>query len=473
MASGRTRSIIEIVTITKHPRLALILLAALALAGQLAAQIDFPAPDVPVPGSEDEQQTETAAPPELTPGAPVQIRPDEGSPVAGTEVSAPEFNIGRHFQLSGSLNGGYDDNVNLTPTGSPSWYANPTANIRYLFGSARLAMDLLAGGGITYYFDHPGGRDYDPLVYLNLSVAYKVTPRLTLNFSTSSAYESQPELATALSSINRLGNYFRSENQLSAHYRLSPRWSSVTGYSLSALEYESSAASANDRLEQAFSEQLRYLWMPTTSVSGAYRISLNESQGAQGESTTQSLIAGLQQSFSPRFRAGLETGVQFRSGNSGGQTSPYVGTSLQYELGSPVAASRGSRATTYIRWTTRYSIEESDQQQAAGRETFRTNLLLNYAMTARISASLGLTYSNGGNGTSNQISSGSLGGSSTETTFDITPSLRYAITQHCSVNVGYRYTDVKNGSGTAALEPFQSFNSYTRNRYFAGITLSF
>src|SRR5438552_13023482 len=222
MASARTRSIIEIVTITKHPRVALILLA-LAVAGQLQAQIDLPAPDVPVPGSEDEQQTEAAAPPELTPGAPVQIRPDEGSPVAGTEVNATQFDIGRHLHVSGSLNGGYDDNVNLTPAGSPSWYANTTANIRYLFGSARLAMDLLIGGGINYYFDHPGGRDYDPIVYLNLSAAYKVTPRLTLDFSTSSAYESQPELGTALSANFRLGNYFRSENRLSAHYKLSPR----------------------------------------------------------------------------------------------------------------------------------------------------------------------------------------------------------------------------------------------------------
>src|SRR4029077_3792330 len=359
----------------------------------LQAQIDLPAPDVPVPESGAEDQTEAAPPPELNPGAPVQIRPDEGSPVAGTEVNAPQFDIGRHLELSGSLNGGYDDNVNLTPTGSPSWYANPTANLRYQFGSARLAMDLLAGGGITYCFDHPGGRDYDPLVYLNLSVAYKVTPRLTLNFSTSSSYQSQPELATALSSLNRLGNYFRSENHLSAHYRLSPRWSSVTGYSLSALEYESSAASANDRLEQAFSEQLRYLWMPTTTVTGGYRISLDESQGAQGESTTQTLSIGPEQSFSPRFKASLQTGVQFRSGNSGGQTSPYVETSLRYELGSPVAASRVSGASTYIIWGTSYSIEESGQQQGGGRKTYRPNWLLNYAMPAGIPASLGLTYS--------------------------------------------------------------------------------
>jgi len=459
------------VTINKYPWLALVLVG-LAVTGQLEAQIDLPAPDVPVPQSESEPQAETTLPSELTPGAPVQIRPDEGSPVAGTEVNAPEFNIGRRLHLSGSLNGGYDDNVNLTPTGSPSWYVNPSANFRYQFGSARLAMDLLTGGGINYYFDHPGGRDYDPIVYLNLSAAYKVTPRLTLDFSTSSAYQSQPELGTALSANFRLGNYFRSENKLSAHYKLSPRWSSVTGYDLSALEYENPAASGHDRLEQAFSEQLRYLWMPTTTVSGQYRFSLNESQSAQGGSTTQSLIVGLEQSFSPRFKAGLHSGVQFRSQNGGERTSPYVETSLRYELGSQEGTAHGqSAATTYIIWTNRYSIEESDLERAAGRETFRTNLKLNYAMTARISASLALIYSHGDNQADNQISS--LGGSSTQTTFDITPSIRYAITQRCAINAGYRYTKVDRGSGATTLDPLQSVASYTRNRYFAGITISF
>ena len=131
-------------TISNNSRLALIL-AALAIAGQLEAQVDLPAPE-----SETEGQTEAAPSPEFIPGAPVQIRPDEGSPVAGTEVTTPEFDIGRRFQLSGSLTGGYDDNVNLTPTGSPSWYASPNVSFGYRFGSARLAMDLLTGGGINY-----------------------------------------------------------------------------------------------------------------------------------------------------------------------------------------------------------------------------------------------------------------------------------------------------------------------------------
>ncbi len=112
--SGKTRFIIDIVKITNYSRFALIL-AALAIAGQLEAQVDLPAPE-----SESEDQTETTPAPELPPEAPIQIRPDEGSPVAGTEVSAPLFNIGRRFQLSGSLTGGYDDNVNLLPTGSRS-----------------------------------------------------------------------------------------------------------------------------------------------------------------------------------------------------------------------------------------------------------------------------------------------------------------------------------------------------------------
>jgi opacity protein-like surface antigen len=92
-------------------------------------------------------------------------------------------------------------------------------------------------------------------------------------------------------------------------------------------------------------------------------------------------------------------------------------------------------------------------------------------MTERISAGLGLSYSHGDNGTNNQTRR-ALAGSSTETAFYITPSVRYAITQRCAVNVGYNYTDVGRGSNLSTSDPLR-LNSYTRNRYFAGITYSF
>src|SRR5438067_5082030 len=465
-------SILKIVTITRYSQLAVALVALAVAAGQMDGQVELPAPE-----SEPEEEVGTTPSSELTPGAPGQLRPDEGSPVAGgNPVTFPEFGIGRHFLLSGSLNAGYDDNVNLVPGGSPSWYVNPTANFRYQFGSARLAMDLLTGGGINYYFDHPGGRDYDPIVYLQFSLADKVGPRLTIDLSTTLAYQSQPEFGAELGANRFLGNYFRTDDKLGAHYRLSPRWSSVTRYFLSAVEYENSAASVHDRLQHTFSEQLRYLWRPTTTLSGEYRVALNESQAAEGESTTQSLIVGAEESFSPRLRASLRSGVQFRlSGNNGQRFSPYVESSLEYELGSQgTTRTKGTGATTtYIIWTGRYSIEESDLQNASGRQTFRTSLRLNYAITVRISASLALIYFHGDNKAGNQISNRSLVNSAGQNTLDITPSIRYAITQRCSLTAGYRFTDVDRGPGSAALDPLQSVASYTRNRYYAGITLSF
>ena len=207
----------------------------------------------------------------------------------------------------------------------------------------------------------------------------------------------------------------------------------------------------HDRLQHTFSEQLRYLWRPTTTLSGEYRVALNESQAAEGESTTQSLIVGAEESFSPRLRASLRSGVQFRlSGNNGQRFSPYVESSLEYELGSQgTTRTKGTGATTtYIIWTGRYSIEESDLQNASGRQTFRTSLRLNYAITARISASLALIYFHGDNKAGNQISNRSLVNSAGQNTLDIAPSIRYAITQRCSLTAGYRFPDVDRGPGS-------------------------
>lgn len=465
-------SILKILTITRYSQLILILVA-LAVAGQLEGQVELPAPE-----SEPEEEAGTTPSSELTPGTPGQLSPDEGIPVAGGKpITSPEFGIGRHFHLSGSVNAGYDDNVNLVPNGSPSWYVNPTANIRYQFGSTRLAMDLLTGGGINYYFDHPGGRDYDPIVYLQFSLAYKVNPRLTLDLAITLAYQAQPEFGSQLSANRFLGNYFRTDDKLAAHYRLSPRWSSVTGFRFNSIEYENSAASVHDRMENTFSEQLRYLWRPTTTLTGEYRLAFNESQGAQGESTTQSLIVGAEESFSPRLKASLHSGVQFRLSGNGDRVSPYLETSLDYVLGSQGgAATRGVGAgtnSTYISWTGRYSIEESDLQRASGRETFRTNLRMNWAITARTSASLALIYFHGTNEAGNHTSNRSLENSAGESTFDITPSIRYLITERCSLTAGYRYSNVDRGAGSAAFEPGQSVFSFTRNRYYAGISLTF
>jgi opacity protein-like surface antigen len=422
----------------------------------------------PEDSTSGEVESEVENPPTPSIEPILQTNPDDGSVRAGFGALGPTFFLGRRIRLSTSVTGGYNDNVNQLPTGSPSWYANPNAVFTYEFGNARLAMNLVAGAGITYYFAHPQGRDYDPDIHLSLSLAYKATERLTLNLTAFAAYQSQPDLTTGFTANRQLGNFFRSTDGISAHYKWTPRFSTVTSATLNVIEYESSSASSLNRTESSFGEEGRYLLFPTTTLTGEYRFGVTAyQQNTSRDSTTNSLSAGFDQTFSPHLEGSLRAGAQFRSSDKGGggQSSPYLETLLHYTF-------ERSGAPTYVIWSNRYGLEESDLPNGTSRETFRTNLQAVYGITPRISATLGLTYSHGDSVQSSV--SNSLGGqSSTETIFDISPGVRYLITRQLSINAGYRYTKSDRGSGREIITNLQSIRSYTRNVYFAGLTYTF
>src|SRR4029077_8466740 len=143
------------------------------------------------------------------------------------------------------------------------------------------------------------------------------------------------------------------------------------------------------------------------------------------------LTAGLDQTFGPQLTGTFQGGLQLRSG----QTSPYFDVGLHY-----------SSRSASVSWTNRYSIEESGTGAGSGRETFRTNLLLNYRVTARISANLIVSYQHGtgAQGADIGFNGGVAGGA--ENVFDIGPGVRYAITPSLAVNAGYHHTELDRGS---------------------------
>ncbi|HEV2096423.1 MAG TPA: outer membrane beta-barrel protein, partial [Chthoniobacterales bacterium] len=169
------------------------------------------------------------------------------------------------------------------------------------------------------------------------------------------------------------------------------------------------------------------------------------------DSTNQSILAGVDQTFTQYFGGSLRAGVRFRSSDRGDRTSPHVESTLHYKF-----AERGS-----VIWTNSYSIEESGLPGASGRTTYRTHLDLNYGFTPRISASLTLSYALRDRA------------ASSDTTFDIGPSVRYAVTRHLGLNAGYRHSAVDRGSASGAANEFSLFRSYTRNLYFVGLNLRF
>ncbi|HEV2097134.1 MAG TPA: hypothetical protein VGQ82_11610, partial [Chthoniobacterales bacterium] len=298
-------------------------------------------------------QTEPDQPVDSTPGIEtsgepiVQINPSDGTPIAATENTNGEFTLGRRLALSGSVVAGYNDNVILTLADSASLYGSTNAALDYSFGTPRTHISLLTGGGITYYFDHPGGRDYDHHAYVRFALNYRATPRLTLDFTSSSSYQSQPDLSTALSATNRQGNYFRSTDRITLDYKWTPRISTVSSYALGILQYESSAASFANRQEHTFGESLRFLWFPSTTAVGEYRFSLQSYEQSGRDSTSQSVLGGVDQTFTQYFGGSLRAGVKFRSSDRGDRTSPDVESTLHYKF-----AERGA-----VIWTNSYSIE--------------------------------------------------------------------------------------------------------------------
>ncbi len=162
--------------------------------------------------------------------------------------------------LSTSVVGGYNDNVNASTGastsstgGSGSLYTSDNASLSYTFGTPRTQVSLTTGGGVTYYFDQPAAG-YNPTGYLGLSLTHKPSERMTLSLSVFASYQSQPDLSTNLGSNQQLGSFIHSTDTISLAYSWTPRFSTVTSYTLDLLNYFSSAGSLLNRMEDTFGD---------------------------------------------------------------------------------------------------------------------------------------------------------------------------------------------------------------------------
>lgn len=359
------------------------------------------------------------------------------------------------FRVSVSVREGYDDNVytaNLNPVGS--FFTNGSATVEYKFGNARTTFDLEAFGGLTYFYNRPFGQTYDINSGLTISASHKATPRLGFGASVYLTYQSEPDINTGIGLNRRTGNYFYTNDKFSISYLWTPRFSTVTSYTLGAIQYEDSAiGSFEDRFEHTFGNEFRYLVLPTTSLVGEYRYQIIDFDLAPRDSTTHFVLAGLDHSFSPRFNASLRGGAQFRQFDTFGErTSPYGEATVKYTAG----------PRTSISWTNRYGLDEPDVPGASSRTTYRTGLVGSYGVSPRITTTLSLYYQHDAN--DSVVMPFFVLPAFTEDSIDINLGLRYDITRTYAVIGGFTHTEI---FSELALR------DYARNRYFLGFNASF
>jgi hypothetical protein len=355
------------------------------------------------------------------------------------------------FLISFGVHGGSDSNARTTPNPVGSWFSQQELTLSYDRFREATKLSILARGGAIERFN----ANTDANGSLDLSLVHQVSERLTLSATINAAYQAEPTFATDLGLSRRAGNYFSTADLFSVAYQWTRRFSTVSSCSFDLIRYENAVAAAlTDRQDYTLGEEFRFAASRHTVLVANYRFLAVDYVTLPQDSITNFFLAGLEQTFSSRLQAQLRGGVSFRSIEGGQEEAkPDVEGSLIYALG----------AQSSIAWTGRYGVEaQSAGLQNASEPTFRTGLQFHYAITPRISSTLGFNYHENQNQSPTTITPGAiLVGANA---YEVLLNFRYQINRHLDCDLGYQR------SGTSSSDPLLE---YSRNRYSIGLNFTF
>ena len=391
---------------------------------------------------------------------PVEISAEQETP------PAEELGIGKFsrfpFDVSATVREGFDDNVNNAPAGGEqsSWFTYGGADLAYTFGSPRAQLSLSTGGAITYYDERIGVQNYDIDLHARFKLNLQLTPRLLLGLELHAAYLTEPDFTFGIGFNRRGGNFFYSNNTGALTYLWAPRFSTVTSYTVVAINYDdANVGMFEDRIDNTFGHEFRFLLWPTTIIVANYRFELVSFTHATGnDSTTHFLLGGFDHTFNPRFNISLRGGEEFRSfQGDGDKIGPYVEGTVNYAVGK----------RTVVSWTSNYGIVEPNVTTNPIETAFRSGLQVSQRLTPKITATLGFNYEHDEYEAVTEQFFGftfTVSPAFAENFFGLDFSLRYAITPHLGIDLGYDRSQVMSDN---------AFREYSRDRFYGGLNFTF
>ena len=392
---------------------------------------------------------------------PAVTTPDKGT----AEEEVPSVGVGKFFKLpfhvSISVRGGYDDNV-LSQSDEfrqGSAYLESLLGITYVFGNSRTQVNLHSEFSFTKYFEDipDAGNNFNP--NLNLAASHKVSPRLTLSLAVYLTYQQEPDFTNNFIGVTRRsGNYFFTNDKLSATYLWTPRFSTVSSFTLVGINYADTAVGEfQNRTENTFGNEFRFLLWPTTSIIAEYRfefISYQTPTPQSRDSITNYFLGGFDHSFSPRVNLSARGGVSVRKTDGIDQVrlDPYGSASLNYTVGPHLT----------LAWTASYSLQEPDTVGSPARTSLQTGLTGIYKITPRITSNLSVFYEHDEN--DGQMSFFFFIPPFAENILSLSASVRYALNRNWGMELGYSFTGLTSG---------QSFRDYDKSRFYGGANFQF
>ena len=299
---------------------------------------------------------------------------------------------------------GYDDNINTSASGEGAWFTTENVTLSYDRPGERTQVHLLAGAGLTRFFDATATQEENANV--TLSLTYNSSTRLSFAANVYASYQAEPDFNTNVGPENVRANHFQTTDTFSVTYHWLPRFTTITNYTFRRIKYddELSIGIFQDRVENTFGEVFQFSRSSRTNLFGEYRFEIINYDTAPTDSTTHFLLAGIDHKLTEHLTLNARGGETFRSVEHGGDTvDPHFEGSLNY--------AKTDRSS--LMWTTSYGVEESNSATGASTSvvTLRTGLQLTYRLSARISSTAAVYYNHAENAgpTSPQSGSGVTG----------------------------------------------------------------
>jgi hypothetical protein len=397
--------------------------------------------------------------------APADYPQQEGVPVEDNAATVEydraldtsEFLADLPFSFSFALREGYDDNLFTTETNRyGSFYTNLAGGVEYTAENSRLQLNAAVNGGVTYYYTRPGDK-FDYTGGINLAGVYQLTPRLTISFSTNTAYLAQPDLTIAGGTNRQNGDYLYSSTTIAGAYQWSEKFSTETKYNITPFLYMEDSLNDNQgRIEQTIGQSFNWLILPKTTGVIEYRANPVTYYSAPLNNFGQFGLLGVDQIFNPKFKVTARGGVEFRIYNPENNNQYYIG---------PFAELNGMyqyQKYSSVGLNLRYGTEASGLDGSATRQTFRIGLNVVQGITPKLSFNLGFNYLNN---FYDEFDRNENQSDFYENILEFAVGANFNITRWLTLQGGYTYT--------IDMAPAAEQLSYQRNVAFVGLNANF
>lgn len=363
-----------------------------------------------------------------------------------------EFDKRIPFTITVNAGVGYDSNTNLSATDEQdSIYSQFGIGLAYSENSRTTSYGINLGYGGFYYWDAPEGTDdYLNSVRLGANIRHRVNPRLAIMDNAYVAYEFEPNYAIGSGTTRRSEPYTYWYNDLSASYAWSRTLSTVTGYTISGIDYSEDSLTGESFMTHIGHHEFRYQVGKLTVAALTYRFATTSYDNDFGDYNSHYALVGIDHTVSRRLYTSFRVGAEFRDRDNGGmETAPYFESVVNYRSGED----------TTLSWYNRFGFEDSSIGSYQDRYSFRSGLSASHKITNKLNGNAGLHYIH------DQYE---LGGDQAQdfndNVFSLSLGLDYLVYKNVSLYSGYSFTT--NASG-------QDTRDYNRHNVNFGVRATF